>query len=48
MDTTQNENINTVQNKDIDLLIPTRKQNKEHNHKLNPHPFHKRPFQVQL
>ena len=30
-----NENINSIQNKDIDLLIPTRKQNKEHNHKLN-------------
>ena len=48
MDTTQNENINSIQNKDIDLLIPTRKQNKQHNHKLNPNPFHKRPFQVQL
>ena len=43
-----NENINSIQNKDIDLLIPTRKQNKQHNHKLNPNPFHKRPFQVQL
>lgn len=39
-----NENINSIQNKDIDLLIPTRKQNKEHNHKLNPNPYHKDHF----
>ena len=39
-----NENINSIQNKDIDLLIPTRKQNKQHNHKLNPNPFHKDHF----
>ena len=39
-----NENINSIQNKDIDLLIPTKKQNKQHNHKLNPNPFHKDHF----
>ncbi len=44
-----NENINSIQNKDIDLLIPTKKkQNKQHNHKLNPNPFHKDHFKYNI